>query len=70
MEPLDGPLEIDIRVYPPDRRRRDVDNLQKALLDAFEHGGAYTDDSQIVRLTIEKGEPVEGGKTLVTIRKA
>ena len=70
VEPLDGPLEIDIRVYPPDRRRRDIDNVQKALLDALEHGGAYEDDSQIVRLTIEKGEPIGGGKTIVQIRKA
>jgi len=70
VEPLAGPLEIDIRVYPPDRRRRDVDNVQKALLDAMEHGGAYEDDSQIVRLSIEKGEPVDGGKTIVQIRKA
>lgn len=67
---LTGPLEVDITVYPPDRRRRDVDNVQKALLDALQHGGAYTDDSQIVRLTIEKGQPVEGGKTTVRIIQA
>ena len=65
-----GPLEVDIHVYPPDRRRRDVDNVQKALLDALDHGGGYEDDSQIVRLSIEKGELVEGGKTIIKIRKA
>ncbi|MEQ8789501.1 MAG: RusA family crossover junction endodeoxyribonuclease [Pirellulaceae bacterium] len=70
VEPMSGPLEVDVQVFPPDNRRRDVDNVQKALLDALEHGGAYGDDSQIVRLTIEKGEPVDGGKTLVKIRKA
>jgi hypothetical protein len=26
---------------PPDRRRRDIDNVQKPLLDALQHGGAY-----------------------------
>ncbi|HAC91237.1 MAG TPA: hypothetical protein DCF63_11500 [Planctomycetaceae bacterium] len=56
-------------MFPPDRRRRDIDNVQKALLDALQHGGAYLDDSQIVRLSIEKGLPVEGGKTIVQIRK-
>lgn len=70
IEPMSGPLDVDVQVFPPDNRRRDVDNVQKALLDALEHGGAYGDDSQIVRLTIEKGEPVDGGKTLVKIRKA
>jgi crossover junction endodeoxyribonuclease RusA len=70
IEPISGPLEVDVKVFPPDNRRRDVDNVQKALLDALEHGGAYDDDSQIVRLAIEKGEPVDGGKTIVKIWRA
>ena len=69
IHPLVGNLAVHVEVFPPDRRRRDIDNVQKALLDALEHGGAYADDSQIVKLTIEKGDPVEGGKTLVRIRK-
>ena len=36
----------------------------------MQHGGAYRDDSQIVRLSIEKRQPVEGGKTIVRIREA
>jgi crossover junction endodeoxyribonuclease RusA len=70
VRPLSGPLVVDVLIHPPDRRRRDIDNVQKALLDALQHGGAYLDDSQIVRLTIEKGQPMEGGKTIVQIRKA
>lgn len=70
VHPLSGPLVVDVLIHPPDRRRRDIDNVQKALLDALQHGGAYGDDSQIVRLTIEKGQPMEGGKTIVQIRKA
>lgn len=69
VRPLVGNLAVHVEVFPPDRRRRDIDNVQKALFDALEHGGAYADDSQIVKLTIEKGKPVEGGKTLVRIRK-
>jgi len=65
---LDGPLEIEIDLHPPDRRRRDVDNALKSLLDALQHGGAYADDSQVVRLSIIKCPPVEGGKTIVRIR--
>jgi Holliday junction resolvase RusA-like endonuclease len=34
------------------------------------HGGAYADDSQVVRLEITKREPVAGGKTVVRIREA
>jgi Holliday junction resolvase RusA-like endonuclease len=51
---LDCDLIVDIRLIPPDRRRRDVDNSLKALLDAMQFGGVYHDDSQIVRLTVEK----------------
>ena len=36
IEPLDGPLAMRIDVFPPDHRRRDIDNLQKALLDALQ----------------------------------
>jgi Holliday junction resolvase RusA-like endonuclease len=68
VEPLVGPLAVEVAIYPPDNRRRDIDNVQKALLDALQHGGAYHDDSQIVRLTIEKRQPVENGKTIVRIR--
>ena len=70
VRPITGPLTVDVVIHPPDRRRRDIDNVQKALLDALQYGGAYADDSQIVRLAIEKGKPVEGGKTIVQIRKA
>jgi crossover junction endodeoxyribonuclease RusA len=69
IQPLLGLLVVEVAVYPPDSRRRDIDNVQKALLDALQHGGVYADDSQIVRLTIEKRPPVPGGKTLVFIRK-
>ena len=67
IRPLAGPLEVFIDLYPPDRRRRDVDNTQKALLDALAHGGAYFDDSQVVHLDTWKREPLDGGKAVVRI---
>ena len=38
IKPLTGKLVVDVEVFPPDNRRRDIDNVQKALLDALEHG--------------------------------
>lgn len=67
VRPLDGPLAVHIEMYPPDRRRRDCDNLFKALLDALAHGGAYHDDSQIDWLSIERCQPVAGGRTCICI---
>ena len=69
IQPLVGQLAVEVDVFPPDNRRRDIDNVFKALLDVMQHGGAYADDSQIVRLSIEKQKPIEGGKTIVRIEK-
>jgi len=65
IDPLDGPIWMDIEINPPDKRRRDIDNVLKALLDSLQHGGAYKDDSQVEALSIEKLGPVEGGRTVV-----
>lgn len=70
IEPLSGPLRVEIEVYPPDRRRRDIDNVQKALLDALQHGRAFEDDGQIMDLRIERRECVPEGRTLVRIWNA
>lgn len=43
----DSKIKMVVDARPPDKRRRDLDNIQKALFDAMEHGGAYDDDSQI-----------------------
>ena len=53
-----GPVELFIELYPPDNRRRDVDNSLKCLLDTFTHAGLYEDDSQICKLTVIKREPM------------
>ncbi|MFN3165590.1 MAG: RusA family crossover junction endodeoxyribonuclease [Phycisphaeraceae bacterium] len=66
--PIDGLLRVRIEAFPPDRRRRDLDNLLKAVGDSLEHAGVYRDDSQIVWLLIEKAEVVAGGMVRVTIK--
>jgi crossover junction endodeoxyribonuclease RusA len=67
--PLTGALAVEVKLHPPDRRRRDLDNLLKALLDALQHAGVYADDSLIDRLSVEKGEVAVGGKAVVVIRR-
>lgn len=67
--PLTCRLSVRILACPPDRRRRDLDNLQKPLLDALKHGGAYEDDSLIDRLLTVRGPSVPGGCVKVTITR-
>jgi len=65
--PMQGNLGVTIYVYPPDGRRRDLDNVLKALLDALEKGGAYENDNQIAELAVNRAEVVPDGRILVQI---
>ena len=51
-KPLDGQISVSVRLYWPDARKRDLDNI-KGLLDSFT-GVLWGDDSQIVELHIRK----------------
>ena len=46
------PIVVVVAAYMPDLRRRDLDNMFKAPLDALGHAGVYADDSQIHDLRI------------------
>lgn len=52
--PITGPVRVAIDLILPDRRRRDIDNVLKPILDAIGHAGIYEDDSQVVSLVVEK----------------
>jgi len=52
---------------PPDRRRRDLDNLAKVLLDALQHASVYEDDASIDLLVLRRGPPVVGGSVTVEL---
>ena len=52
---LKSRLEVLIDVYPPDRRKRDLDNLCKPILDALQDYGMF-DDSQIDDLRVRRRE--------------
>ena len=63
----DARLAVHIEAHPPDRRKRDLDNVLKSLLDALQHAGVYEDDSQIDHLSIGRHLPLEG-KVIITMR--
>lgn len=64
--PATIPIELIVGMHPPDKRRRDVDNILKCLLDSLQHCGLIKDDSQITRLVVEKKHIIANG--LITVR--
>ncbi|MDZ4851698.1 MAG: RusA family crossover junction endodeoxyribonuclease [Pirellulaceae bacterium] len=67
IKPLMGSLTIHVDAFPPDNRRRDIDNCLKSLFDALQHAGAFWDDSQIIVLHAIKHPPMQSGRVLVVI---
>jgi len=65
-----GPITLAVEVFPPDRRKRDLDNVLKALLDSMEHAGVFENDSQIVDLHVVKRDPAPPGRVEVTVTQA
>ncbi|EOG8346554.1 RusA family crossover junction endodeoxyribonuclease, partial [Salmonella enterica subsp. enterica serovar Montevideo] len=60
---LAGRLAIKIIADPPDNRRRDLDNILKALT----HAGVLVDDEQFDEIHIVRGQPSPGGRLGVKI---
>jgi crossover junction endodeoxyribonuclease RusA len=59
-------LSLMIDAFPPDKRRRDLDNLIKSVQDSLQYAEVYEDDSQIDCLTIKRNVLREN-KIIVTI---
>ena len=65
--PADGRIALCMDAFPPDRRRRDLDNLPKAVQDSLAHAGVYEDDSQIDELHVRRCAKANKGKIIVRI---
>lgn len=66
---LGGRLRVVLTLNPPDRRRRDIDNSAKAVLDSLMHAGVYQDDSQIDDLHIIRDAIISPGRVFATIEE-
>jgi crossover junction endodeoxyribonuclease RusA len=64
----DRRLAVEILAFPPDRRKRDLDNLYKALLDSVSKAGVIPDDEQIDDLRICRMASEKPGRVQVHIK--
>ena len=62
------PVAVDIELWPPDRRSRDIDNYTKGIFDALTKGGVWSDDRLAWDLHLHWARgTVKGGKICITI---
>ncbi|MEE8382690.1 MAG: RusA family crossover junction endodeoxyribonuclease [Thermodesulfobacteriota bacterium] len=63
-------LRITVKMFPPDRRKRDVDNHLKGLFDSLEESGLIKDDCLFDQVFIYRGVVIAKGAVIVEINKA
>lgn len=68
--PLSGRLAIAVTLFPPDRRRYDLDNRLKAVLDSLTEARVWEDDRHVKIIHLEEGGIVRGGACRVCIAPA
>jgi crossover junction endodeoxyribonuclease RusA len=54
---IEGEYEFHATVYPPDKRKRDLGNLEKVLQDFAQQAGIIEDDHFCRKITLEYGGP-------------
>ena len=61
-------VRVELVLYPPDARRRDLDNVLKILLDSLTYARVWHDDEQVDQISIRRGEPAKSsGQCLVKV---
>lgn len=55
-----APVSVFVRLYAASRRRYDIDNRAKSVLDLLQALEVFDDDSQVERLHLRKMPPVAG----------
>ncbi len=53
---IKGEFRLEIALYPPDKRLRDIDNLPKCLLDFLQNAGIIENDHFCRSLLVEYGK--------------
>jgi len=66
-KPLTGRLWYVFRVYPPDRRVRDLSNVVKILEDSLTAAGVWEDDGQVDDQHVLRMPPTQDGAVEVTV---
>ncbi|MFN3658182.1 MAG: RusA family crossover junction endodeoxyribonuclease [Pseudolabrys sp.] len=64
---LQGDITVTVRFFFANKRRRDLDNMNKLVLDSLT-GIVYEDDSQIAELHLHRGYDAQRPRTEITVQ--
>lgn len=62
-------LKMLVRCFPPNKRKRDLDNIGKVLIDTLQNAELFYDDSQVDDLRFVRREPCAPGRVEVNIQE-
>lgn len=60
-------LAVALELHGPNKRKYDIDNRVKAVLDALARAGVYEDDEQVDLLAVNRGDIVKGGLCVLSL---
>lgn len=66
-EPISGKVCMTVVAFVPDRRVRDMDNIQKPLLDAMTKAELWDDDCQVDQIFVYRGAVHKGGMVYIRV---
>jgi crossover junction endodeoxyribonuclease RusA len=69
VKPFQSDVAIAVIAHPPDARKRDLDNLLKATLDALTAARVWQDDNQVKRIELRWGSKIKGGQLEIGIEE-
>ena len=69
VETIAGRVSVFVAAYMPDKRRRDIMNLEKIVSDSLTDAGVLDDDSQIDELYIRRNAVTAGGSITIQINE-
>lgn len=62
-------MQVDLLIYPPDKKKRDIDNVIKVILDTLQHAGVFENDFNVWKLTAERKEVRQYGEVEFFIKE-
>ena len=66
-KPSEKRIALEVTLHPSTKRKFDIDNRNKLILDALEEARFFFDDEQVDEIHVKRGEIVAGGRVDIVL---